>query len=478
MPDRRTFLAGAGAASGLTALGALPVAAWSPGEHPLPGSGGPLYERILTMPVDDAHCHPLTFDDARTTPDGFVERLSLSAFPLPRYFPDGVYAEWRSGDAATRRRLDAEHGIEATRREVIRHARETVFMKALVKEMAAFLDTEPTLEAVIEARNERGRDYAGYLGALFRDAGIANAMVDTGYAEGLDGAGVERFEAAIRPTRSRRLLRADTLLARLTELDVPFDELERRFRAEVDQGLDGDGNLGAPSYGMKSYLLPRLGLLKPLWDRQVAARSWDRFRAARREGALPRPDGVDRDEYWRIQGDALRYLHSAALEACLERDVPMQFHAGDGEAPRGIMRLQDPFLMEEMIRFERDGVMRRPKVVLIHAGYPLVGKAAWICHLYPNAYFELSLVTPLIHHGLLRTYLEVMESVPLSKILYGSDAYHLPELYWLGAKWSRRFLAQALGRYVDGGQLGLDEAEEAARRILHGNNREVYGLDA
>lgn len=31
--------------------------------------------------------------------------------------------------------------------------------------------------------------------------------------------------------------------------------------------------------------------------------------------------------------DLRRYLLTLALEECLERGMPMQFHAGDGEAP-------------------------------------------------------------------------------------------------------------------------------------------------
>jgi len=476
--DRRSFLGLSALGGGGLALAATrsrPAAGFDLGLEPrVARVAGVLQEAIEEIPVDDTHCHPLTFGDAQTTPDDFIERIALSAFPLPGYFPPGVYASWRGGDAATRARLDREHDISTTRRVVLDQARETVFVRFMTKELAAFLGSEATLEAVIEARNARGRDYAAYLAAMFADARIENAMLDMGYREGMDAAGVERFERAISPTAPRRLLRVDTILGELMPEDPTFGELESVFVRRIEEGLDGDGNLGAPSYGMKSYLLPRLGLLKPAYDRGLARESWGRVRAA--AGDLPSADGPDRDAYWDAQSEVLRYFHSLALEACLERGMPMQFHAGDGEAPRGIMRRQDPFLMEEMVRFERDGVMRMPKVILIHAGYPLVGKAAWLTHLYPNCHFELSLATPLIHHGLLRMYLEVMEVVPLTKILFGSDAYHLPELYWLAAKWGRRFLSQALAVYVDAGILDAPEALEAARLILHGNNRRLYGL--
>ena len=481
MPDRREFLSLAGVGGGSALLGACAGGAsfdaGRAGAEGLDPTARALLDELREIPVDDTHCHPLTFDDAQTDPAAFVERLALSAFPMDRYFPAGVYQRWRAGDAAERSALDAEFDIAATRARVLEQAGETVFLRYLVKELAAFLDCDATFDAVIEARNERGADYASYLGALFADANIENAMLDMGYREGMDQNGVTRFKDAIAPTRGRHILRVDTILRAPMSEDLSLDEIETRMMAEIEAGLDGDGNLGAPSYGMKSYLLPRLGLLKPHFDRAAARRSWDAFRARRARGEVPAADARDRDDYWQMQSEALLYLHSLALEACLERDMPMQFHAGDGEAPRGIMRNQDPFLMEEMVRFERGGVMRMPQVILIHAGYPLIGQAAWLTHLYANCHFELSLAAPLIHHGMLRMFLEVMEVVPLSKILFGSDAYHLPEFYWLAAKWGRRFLAQALGIYVDAGILTRDEAVAAARMILHENNRRLYHLD-
>ncbi len=152
-------------------------------------------------------------------------------------------------------------------------------------------------------------------------------------------------------------------------------------------------------------------------------------------------------------------------------------HAGDGEAPYVILRQQDPYNLEEVVRFDRDGVMRRPKIIPIHAGYPLVGKAAWLSHLYTNCYFELSIMTPFVHRGLTRRYLEVMEAVPLSKILFSSDAYHVPELFWLTGRWGKRYLSQALGAHVRSGTITQDEALEAAKMILYKNNRRVYNLD-
>ena len=120
--------------------------------------------------------------------------------------------------------------------------------------------------------------------------------------------------------------------------------------------------------------------------------------------------------------------------------------------------------------------MRMPKIIPIHAGYPLVGKAAWLNHLYTNCYFELSIMTPFAHQGLFYRYMQVMEAVPLSKILFGSDTYHVPELYWLAGRWGKRFLSRALAAYVKSKSLTQEEALEAAQMILFKNNRRVYNL--
>jgi predicted TIM-barrel fold metal-dependent hydrolase len=186
---------------------------------------------------------------------------------------------------------------------------------------------------------------------------------------------------------------------------------------------------------------------------------------------------MDRQSEYNLSKDLRRYNFTLALEECLMRDMPMQIHTGDGEAPSVILRNQNPFYLEEVCRFDRDGVMRMPKIIPLHAGYPSVGKAAWLSHLYPNCYFELSIMTPFVHQNLFQRYMQVMEVVPLSKILYASDAFHVPELYWLAGRWGKRYLAKALTEYVVGGSLDFDEAIEGARMILYKNNRSLYALD-
>ena len=431
-----------------------------------------LYATINTYPADDTHCHPLTGGDAITTPDAFLQRISLTAMGAPGYFPPGVFQKWRAGGEDVKRDLDKQYGISKVLAPMTRHIGESVFVKYMVKEMAGFLGCRPTLPDVIEARNARGKDYPRYIHDLFQDVKLENVMLDTGFREGLDAKGIQAFAGWIAPTRSRGILRVDSIQADLLRQDLSFEDLRGRFLQQVRDGLDGTSNFGLKSYGMKSYLLPRIGLIKPIYDEKVAAASWTEYKTLRTDVSGDRDDRAQRGK------DLLQYLLTLALEECLVRDMPMQFHAGDGEAPGIVLRRQHPYSLEEVVRFDRDGVMRLPKIIPIHAGYPLVGEAAWLSHLYANCYFEISIMNPFVHQGLADRLRQVMEAVSLSKILNGSDAYHLPELFWLAGRWGKRFLSQALGVYVDQGVLTETEALDAARRILYQNNREVYRLEA
>lgn len=433
-----------------------------------------IFEAVNALPLDDTHCHLITDRDALTTPQRYVERISLAGYPIANYFPQGVYDRWLDGDEATRHDLNNSFDIQSKVAGITHDIAQGVFMKFLVKELSQFLGCEPRLEAVIEARNERGKNYWAYVGSLFQDVKYENIMLDTGYAEGCGAVEISRFEDAILPCRTNRLARIEMIQRELFPLDIPFDDYEERFVARMHEMLDGkgEGNYGKKSYGMKSYLLPYIGLIRPLYDREMARASWKDLRESFHK-IPPR----DREANYNISKDLRRYNFTIALEECLKRDIPMQIHTGDGEAPFVILRNQDPFFLEEVCRFDRDDVMRMPKIIPLHAGYPSVGKAAWLSHLYPNCYFELSIMTPFVHQSLFQRYMQVMEVVPLSKIMYASDAYHIPELYWLSGRWGKRYLAQALTEHVVGGSLDFDEAIEAAKMILFQNNRSLYKLD-
>jgi predicted TIM-barrel fold metal-dependent hydrolase len=93
-----------------------------------------------------------------------------------------------------------------------------------------------------------------------------------------------------------------------------------------------------------------------------------------------------------------------------------------------------------------------------------------MAHVYGHVWFDLSLTIPHVARPA-EAIREALELAPVSKLLYASDAARTPELYYLGAKWWRDALAEALPELLAPG-----EVEEAARMILRGNALALYGL--
>jgi hypothetical protein len=61
-------------------------------------------------------------------------------------------------------------------------------------------------------------------------------------------------------------------------------------------------------------------------------------------------------------------------------------------------------------------------------------------------------------------------------VLYATDAFTMPEIFWLAARWGRWGLGRVLAEFVAEGLLEAAEAWEAAEAILGGNARKLYAL--
>jgi predicted TIM-barrel fold metal-dependent hydrolase len=72
---------------------------------------------------------------------------------------------------------------------------------------------------------------------------------------------------------------------------------------------------------------------------------------------------------------------------------------------------------------------------------------------------------------------EALALTPTNKILYSSDAFSIPEIFWLANRWGRAALEKVLGEIVDAGALTKAEAYQAGERILNGNACSVYGVE-
>ena len=64
-----------------------------------------------------------------------------------------------------------------------------------------------------------------------------------------------------------------------------------------------------------------------------------------------------------------------------------------------------------------------------------------------------------------------------SVLLFATDAFTMPEIFWLAAKWGRWGLSKVLSEFVVEGFMTEKEGEKTAVAILNGNAQKLYGLE-
>jgi predicted TIM-barrel fold metal-dependent hydrolase len=153
--------------------------------------------------------------------------------------------------------------------------------------------------------------------------------------------------------------------------------------------------------------------------------------------------------------------------------MPVQFHVGYGDRDADLHR-GNPLLLTGLLRaIEPSGT----PVMLLH-NYPYHREAGYLAQVFPNVYVDVGLATHNLGHRAAALIAETLELTPFAKFLYSSDAFGLPELYYLGAVLFRRGLSGFLQAGLDDGAWRSGDAERVAHQAAYGNARRVYGLPA
>ena len=126
--------------------------------------------------------------------------------------------------------------------------------------------------------------------------------------------------------------------------------------------------------------------------------------------------------------------------------LPVQFHVGYGDSDVDLHRC-NPVLLTPLLRaVQPTGV----PVMLLH-NYPYHREAGYLAQVFPHVYVDAGLATHNLGGRAPALLAEALELTPYGKFLYSSDAFALPELYYLGAALFRTALSAflAAGRAED-----------------------------
>jgi uncharacterized protein len=312
-----------------------------------------------------------------------------------------------------------------------------------------------------------------FLGAC----GLAALCVDTGYApaglmspaETAGLAGADAFE----------IVRLEEVAESLARNGAGAAQFPGAYREALAERV-ATPSFGTAVVGFKSIAAYRVGLeldgRRPADGEVVAAVSrWLGRAGAGGDGAGAGGDGAG------AGGDkgggppprlADEVLHRFFIWCGADLGLPIQFHVGYGDRDIDLHRC-NPLLLTGLLRaLEPTGV----PVMLLH-NYPYHREAGYLAQVFPLVYADLGLATHNVGARATALLGEALELVPLRKFLFSSDAFGLPELYYLGTLLFRRALSEFLSARLSADDMSYPDAERVTRLVGAENARLAYRLD-
>lgn len=436
------------------------------------GTARSLQDAMEEMPLADVHCHGGPAVEF-ITEEMFLEELAMPAWMLPAYFTingENLYERWKTGTPDEKRRLDDTYRIQRKVDEVLSDFRESTFLIYLVKEMAKFFRCKPTVRDVVAARNEYTKgDPWKYVNDLFAAVKLEDVYVTSMHDLWTTPAiTVEQYASAVK-CRVHPIHSVTATEAALMNASDDFDVVLERHTRELTRQISE-----LKRVGFKSHIATRAGLDIPPMSRDEIAPAWTQYRRMTTEERRRRPGTLPLDAPER---KLLHYFTWQTCQVAYELDVPFHIHSGDGGEGQGNLSRQYPYNLENVARWPVDFPQKPVKIVMVHGGYPHVDQAAYMAHIFPNVWYDMSWMNPFANRGLREKLISVFETAPLSKVMFGSDAYHgLPEFNYVAGRWGRKYIAAALSALVDDEVLTRDEAVRAARMILADNANRLHKM--
>lgn len=336
--------------------------------------------------------------------------------------------------------------------EIVReHVPHTIFYQWALRELGALYECDANENAILEKCN--ALDLKTRVQKINRAANIEAWLVDYGYAAA-HTFGHEELQN-IAGVRVENILRLEPFIEHLVLESATFPILYDAFVNEL-QNLRGQNYVA-----LKSILAYRVGLNLSNPTREDARDSF----AALKERAT-------RDGTVRVDSKPLLdFLIPRAVEIAAQQEFPIQFHTGLGDPDQDLLT-SNPALLRPLFAEKYRGA----KIIFLHAAYPNTRALGYLASVYPNVYADFGLAIPFATGEARNILRELLGLAPASKILYSSDAFYIPELYYLGAVLGRRALENVLEEFVREGLIETKNAETMAELILRENARLVYDL--
>ena len=327
--------------------------------------------------------------------------------------------------------------------------REQPYSNLMVQCLSEFLHCDRTFDAVAKARSSRATDFDQYVRELFEDVQLRGLVMDGAYPP-LSDEDLKHF-----PAKVVKIFRLEPLINNCLAKYESFEEFCSGFESAIRNAVRDDGYVG-----LKTVIAYRTGLsiIRP---NEADARL--DFQAAK--------SGKAERSWFGPKVKQLRdYLIVKALELSIDLDVPMQIHTGVGDY-QILLDQCDPGLLYNLLT---DDKIRHATVVLVHSGFPNNQNAAYMASVLPNVFLDFSLTVPFLNPLSHQRVMEILEITPSSKVMYASDGFGIPEVFWFSAKRGKRLLEKCFTQFLEEKMFDESQVYEKAESILSKNATQLY----
>jgi uncharacterized protein len=322
---------------------------------------------------------------------------------------------------------------------------------------APILDLEPLVSAeqYIERRMALGPDEVNR--RFLRASGIDVHLLDTGHKTS-DICSPETL-AEISGHAVREVIRIEAVAEDVAISGCSAEQYPKRFAEAL---LKRSKN----AIGLKSIVAYRatfkIEQTAPKLEETVkAAGEWLKKAEARAPGKRPRLDNAV----------LIRHGLWQAAQICREKKFPLQLHSGYGD-PDVYLHACDPSHFTDFLRSMEE---LQVAVTLLH-NYPFEREAAWLSEAFQNVYYDVSAVLNFTGPSAQRVMHDALEMGPFTKHLFATDAFGLPEYYYLGVTLFRKTLTQILDSWIKQGDCTARDADDIYHAIGRGNAARIYNL--
>jgi hypothetical protein len=303
--------------------------------------------------------------------------------------------------------------------------------------------------------------------------GLAALCVDTGYAPSglLSPARTAEFAGAV----AYEVVRLEQVAESVGRAGGDGAGFPDAFRAALAARVTTPAP-GVPVVGVKSIAAYRVGLAlagdRPT-DAEVTAAAARWLGDGSRVRAAGSGSGSSRADESGLPRLADEVLHRFFVWCGADLGLPIQFHVGYGDRDVDLQQC-NPLLLTGLLRsLEPTGV----PVMLLH-NYPFHREAGYLAQVFPHVYADLGLATHNVGSRAAAVFAEALELVPLRKFLFSSDAFGMPELYYLGTLLFRQALSAFLSARLDADDMSYPDAERITSLIGAENATRAYRLPA